>query len=255
MARERNDRSTSRNAGRDRQMRASSHTDEPRGRPGGETRTMERGSTEREGMERADTERGGMERSGMERGGVERGSKRDTSREQEHYRGLQRRPGGRGEGLAALSPFSFMRRFTEDMDRLFDDFGFGRGWLAPSLGEFSPSGLSELGRAVWSPQIEVFRRGDELVVRADLPGIRKEDVHVDVQQDQLVIQGERSWEEEGDREGGFRTERYYGSFHRVVPLPQGVNAEQARATYRDGVLEVTMPAPQERSRGRRLPVE
>ena len=91
------------------------------------------------------------------------------------------------------SPFSFMRRFSEEMDRLFDDFGFGRGWLSPSLGEFSPSGLSELGRA-WMPQVEVFRRGDQLVVRCDLPGLRKEDVHVDVQEGRLVLQGERAWE-------------------------------------------------------------
>jgi HSP20 family protein len=153
------------------------------------------------------------------------------------------------------SPFSFMRRFSEEMDRLFEDFGFGRGWLSPSMGELSPSGFRELGRAAWSPQVEVFRRGDELVVRCDLPGMRKEDVRVDIQEDQLILQGERSWESDQDREGVMRSERHYGSFYRVIPLPEGVRAGDARASYKDGVLEISMPAPEERPRGRRVNID
>ena len=168
------------------------------------------------------------------------------------------RPQGHEASLARqalASPFSFMRRFSEEMDRLFEDFGFGRGWLSPSMGEMSPSGFLELGRAAWTPQVEVFRRGDELVIRCDLPGMRKEDVRVDVQNDQLVIQGQRSWENEDDREGMMRSERRYGSFYRVLPLPEGVRAEDTRASYKDGVLEISVPAPDEQPRGHRVQID
>ena len=156
---------------------------------------------------------------------------------------------------ALSSPFSFMRRFSEEMDRLFEDFGFGRGWMSPAMGEMSPSGFRELGRAAWTPQVEVFRRGDQLVIRCDLPGMRKEDVRVDLQHDQLVIQGQRTWENEEDREGVMRSERHYGSFYRAIPLPEGVRAEDARANYKDGVLEISLPAPEERPRGRRVQID
>ena len=177
----------------------------------------------------------------------------ETTREREPRGTALQRTGGQERALG--SPFSFMRRFSEDMDRLFEDFGLGRGWLSSSLGELSPSGLRELGRAAWSPQVEVFRRNDHLVVRCDLPGLRKEDVHVDVQDGQLILQGERVWENEVDREGVMRSERRYGSFHRVIPLPEGARVEEARASYKDGVLEITLPAPAERPRGHRVPID
>ena len=119
----------------------------------------------------------------------------------------------------------------------------------------TPTAPVGLGRAAWTPQVEVFRRGDELVVRADLPGMRKEDVKVDVQPNQLVLQGQRTWENEEEREGVLRSERRYGSFYRAIPLPEGVRAEEAHASYRDGVLEITMPAPENQPRGRRLQIE
>jgi len=203
-------------------------------------------------------ERGSMHsRGGMDRE-EEQGNTRDRSREKGQLgRSLmmQSQEPGNLARQALSSPFSFMRRFSEEMDRLFEDFGFGRGWMSPSMGGMSPSGFRELGRAAWSPQVEVFRRGDELVVRADLPGMRKEDVRVDIQQDHLVLQGERSWETDQDREGVMRSERHYGSFHRTIPLPEGVRAQDARASYKDGVLEISMPAPQERQRGHRIKID
>ena len=177
----------------------------------------------------------------------------ENIREREPRDTAMQRTGGQERGLS--SPFSFMRRFSEDMDRLFEDFGLGRGWLSSSLGELSASGLRELGRAAWSPQVEVFRRAEHLVVRCDLPGLRKEDVHVAIQDGQLVLQGERVWENEADPEGVMRSERRYGSFHRVIPLPEGARVEEARASYKDGVLEITLPAPAERPRGHRVPID
>jgi len=145
------------------------------------------------------------------------------------------------------SPFSFMRRFGEEMDRIFDDFGFG------GLG-LGPSSFGNLGQGIWSPQIEMFEREGKLVVRADLPGLTKDDVKVDLDDDAITIQGDRRSEHEENREGYYRSERSYGSFYRTIPLPEGVNGEAAKASFRDGVLEIEMEAPQ-RKAGRRLDIE
>lgn len=150
----------------------------------------------------------------------------------------------------AFSPFGLMRRFNDEMDRLFQDFGFGRE---------SPEMLSghEMrmfgGSSGWSPQIEVFERGGELCVRADLPGMRKDDIEVDIADNALVIRGERKDEREEEEEGYYRSERSYGSFFRTIPLPEGVDAESAEASFQNGVLEITMPAP-ERAKRRRLDI-
>jgi HSP20 family protein len=126
------------------------------------------------------------------------------------------------------SPFALMNRFADEMDHLFEDFGFGRGW-------------GEMGPAAWSPQIEAFERGGQFIVRADLPGLTKDDVKVEINDDALTIQGERKQESEEEREGFYRSERSYGSFLRSIPLPEGVKADEAKANFRDGVLEITMP--------------
>jgi HSP20 family protein len=101
----------------------------------------------------------------------------------------------------------------------------------------------------------VIQQGSELIVRADLPGVNPEDVTVDVSEDGLTIAGERREERREERNGVYRMERSYGSFYRVVPLPDGAMTDQANATFKDGVLEIRMPAPPEQvSRGRRLQI-
>ena len=144
------------------------------------------------------------------------------------------------------SPFTLMRRMSEDMDRLFEQFGFGHT-LAPRLSLFdddlwSGRGLTA-GARMWSPQVETFRRGDNLVIRADIPGVKKEDVTLEVENDVLTISGERHEEHEEKQDNYYRSERSYGQFHRAIPLPEGVNTEKCSATFNDGVLEVTLPAP------------
>jgi HSP20 family protein len=109
--------------------------------------------------------------------------------------------------------------------------------------------------ALWAPQIETFQRGDQFVVRADLPGMKKDNVKIEVTDDALTIEGERREEREDDREGYYRSERTYGRFCRVVPLPEGAIPESAKATFNDGVLEVTIQAPpSEVSRRRRVEI-
>ena len=108
---------------------------------------------------------------------------------------------------------------------------------------------------LWTPQIETFQRGNEFVVRADLPGLSKDDVKVDVTDDSITLQGERREEHEEDREGYYRSERTYGSFYRVVPLPEGAISDSAKAQFNNGVLEIVLQAPpKEVSRGRRLDI-
>ena len=164
----------------------------------------------------------------------------------------------RREPLARQTPVDLFERFADEVDRIFEDFGFGRAGLTPRARR---SPLQSLWRGsaaeteTWAPEIEVFHRGNDLVVRADLPGLTKDDVKVDVTDDRIIIQGERKREHEEEREGVYRSERVYGSFYRVIPLPEGAITDQAKATFKDGVLEVTMPAPPEEvRRGRRLEI-
>jgi len=158
------------------------------------------------------------------------------------------------------TPFSMVQRLSEEFDRLLTNFGMPRSTLAPltsSRGLWSSAEMpGRLGvGGEWSPQIDVIERGDNLVVRADLPGLRKEDVNIDVQDDSLTIQGERREEHEDTREGVFLSERSYGRFFRSIPLPEGVNPDDVNAKFSDGVLEITMPRPkQETRRGRRIEI-
>src|SRR3970282_2484793 len=95
----------------------------------------------------------------------------------------------------------------------------------------------------WSPTIEVFEKDNGLVTKVDLPGLKKEDVKVEVTHSRLTISGERKREVEEKKKDVYRSEREYGSFYRAVPLPEGVKLEDVKATFSDGVLEVSIPLP------------
>ena len=126
----------------------------------------------------------------------------------------------------------FFRRFSRDMDRLFGEGGFRPLFLKEGSEEFA-----------WSPDLEFFERKGQFVVRADLPGLTKEDVKLNVENGVLTIQGERKQEVETTDDGWYRSERSYGAFYRTLPLPDGVKTDQINATFRNGVLEVVMPLP------------
>jgi HSP20 family protein len=178
--------------------------------------------------------------------------------------GVSSRRGQSGGMNVAASPFALMQRMSEDMNRLFGQFGLGRPGLAPlpAFGALldddlwgDTSGLARTGQALWSPQVELFERGDQLVVRADLPGVKREDLQVEVQDDALILSGERREEREESRGGVRRTERSYGRFHRTIPLPEGMDPEQCEASFKDGVLEVTLAVPkQDQRQPKRIPV-
>ncbi len=141
----------------------------------------------------------------------------------------------------ATNPFGMMRRFTRDMERLFEDF---EGFRFPSLfnSETSPF-RTEFGEMEWMPQVEVLQNNGQFTVRADLPGLTKDDIKVEMAENMLTISGERKEEKEEKREGFYRSERSYGAFYRQLPLPEGAMTEKAEATFTNGVLEVTIPAP------------
>ncbi len=158
------------------------------------------------------------------------------------------------QGIWPASPFDFIDRMADEMDQMFDRMlgGFGmprRSWLARSpFQPFERQGL-------WSPRLEAFQKGDRFIVRAELPGLKKDDVQVDVSDGAITIRGERREEHEEDREGFYHSEREYGQFYRTIPLPDGAIGDSAQATFKNGVLEITMQAaPAEASRGRRLEI-
>jgi HSP20 family protein len=151
-----------------------------------------------------------------------------------------------------INPFQMMRRFTKDMERLFNDFEDFRfsnffKQLAPFRGE--------LETVEWVPQIEVLQNNGQFMVRAELPGLTKDDVKVEVTDNLLSISGERKEEKEDKSEGFYRSERSYGSFYRQIPLPEGAHTENADATFRNGVLEITMPAPKMETATRKLEIK
>ena len=129
----------------------------------------------------------------------------------------------------AANPFAFMRRVTEELDR-----AFGLRAEVPGLQAFYPK--------MWAPEIEVLERDGRFIVRVDLPGLKKEDVKIDVTHDELTIEGERKLETEEKEEGFYRTERVYGRFYRRIAIPEHVKAENAVAAFKNGVLEIEMPA-------------
>jgi HSP20 family protein len=138
------------------------------------------------------------------------------------------------------NPFSLMKRMTEEMDRVIQEFGLER------------DGGNETG---WSPVIEVTEGNGEYRIRAELPGLSPDDVRIEVANDALIIQGERKVERE-EKDGGVRrTEREYGLFYRSIPLPEGADGEHANAKFRNGMLEVTIPVPQQREQRRSIPIE
>jgi len=186
------------------------------------------------------------------------GSQTMTSQRDQRQGSLQRR---QPQGAWAPSPFDMFDRMTEEMDRAFDrmfrDFmGPRRSWLGRgALRSVQGQGQGQ-SQTLWAPRVEAFQLGDRFIVRAELPGLKKEDVQVDVTGDTLTIQGERREEQQDEREGYYHNEVEYGQFYRLVPLPEGVIADNAQANFKDGVLEISMPAPpSEANRGRRLEIK
>jgi HSP20 family protein len=143
--------------------------------------------------------------------------------------------------ILAISPFSLIGRMQDEMNRVFSQAGSG--------------GLSQPDDIAWVPAIEVAERDGNLIVSAELPGLTDQDVTVEINNDVLIIRGEREVEKEDTSGEIRRTERRYGAFYRAIQLPEGAQADQASAEFRDGVLRITVPVQQAQSSTREIPVQ
>ncbi len=129
-------------------------------------------------------------------------------------------------------PFEGLTRFFDDVDSLIDvnrwfDFGMKR----PSL------------EGLWKPAVDIEEKNGKYILKADLPGVKKEDIHVELHEGYLTLKGERKEEHEEKKAGYYRSERVYGSFERNFRVPEGITEKDIKAKYHDGVLELSMPAP------------
>lgn len=141
-------------------------------------------------------------------------------------------------------PLQVMRRMSEEMDQIVDKFFARPGFIRPQ----PPSA------AAWTPAVDVAQAGDKLVISAELPGVARDDVHVEVKNDRVTIEGERRQQHESTTQQVHRSERSYGHFYRVIALPEGAQPEAASAAMHDGVLEITVPLPDGGRRGRRIDI-
>lgn len=140
-----------------------------------------------------------------------------------------------GMALVPYDPFRQMESLRREMERA---FGFREPLFA---------GLERMG----IPAVDVYETDGEVVASCELPGLeKKDDVHIDINQNILTISGAVQRGNENRTERAYRSERYFGRFERSVPLPARVDAEKARATYRNGILEIRMPkSTQQQTRG------
>jgi HSP20 family protein len=137
-----------------------------------------------------------------------------------------------------MNPFTLMRRMTEEMDRAFGE-----------------QGRATNGGTLWTPAIEVSEKDGNYVVRAELAGLKPEDVKVEIDGDVLVLEGERKFEHEEDKNGVHRTEIRYGQFYRAVPLPEGAKVDQAQAKFNNGVLEIAVPVAAQKPNRKQIQIE
>jgi HSP20 family protein len=193
-----------------------------------------------------------MQQGGGRQMGRDLASRRGGSGQPTILPAMMANPGLMTRALLA-NPFAFAQAMSEEMDRVFSMADRGDVWQ--QVGQ--PGQQSGRGSAAgWSPALEVVQKENELVVCADLPGLKPDDVQIDIEDHVLTISGERREKHEDRREGIFRSERSYGSFTRSIALPEGVDEEQVTANFEHGELEVRIPLPdQQKSRGRRVQIQ
>ena len=131
------------------------------------------------------------------------------------------------------SPFNQLSTLRDEMNRLFDISlpGFG--------------GREDRLLGVWSPALDVFQDKDHVFVKCELPGMKKEDIEISLHENTLTIAGERKQEQEVKEGDGYRSERFFGQFHRSLTLPVPVRTDNVKAQYKEGILTVTLAKAEE----------
>ena len=142
------------------------------------------------------------------------------------------------KAVAPWRPFPEMARWEREMERMFEDF-FDRRWPM----RWWPSRVAEI--SLPAVELDLYEEKGEIVAKAELPGLTKEDIEVKITENVLTIKGEKKKEEEVREKDYYRSERSYGSFMRSVELPREVQAEKIKATFKNGILEVRLPVSEE----------
>lgn len=136
--------------------------------------------------------------------------------------------------LIRWDPFREISTLQERMNRLFSE-----------VARRSPVAEEEMIQGAWIPPVDIFETGDSIVIKAELPGISKEDITLEVKENTLSIKGEKKFEKDVKEESYHRVERSYGAFQRAFALPSTVQQDKVKAKFRDGILEVTLPKAEE----------
>ncbi|MCP4668923.1 MAG: Hsp20/alpha crystallin family protein [Deltaproteobacteria bacterium] len=137
--------------------------------------------------------------------------------------------------LATLTPWRGMTAFHDRVNRLFDDSFFRAGVLD-----------GETGLANWNPVVDIYDKDEAVVIKAELPGMDKKDIAIDIKDGVLTLKGERTHDKEVKEEDYFRKERAFGQFQRAFKLPAEVDPEKVKADFKDGVLKIDIPKPEEK---------
>ncbi|WP_457625710.1 Hsp20/alpha crystallin family protein [Persephonella sp.] len=126
------------------------------------------------------------------------------------------------------NPFRELARIEQELNKVFN--------------ELVPTPKSEVAEiTTWNPRVDIYEKDNKLIIEAEIPGAKKEDVEVKIKDNAVVIRGEVKKEEEEKEKTYYRSERFYGVFERVIPLPVEVKTEEAKATFENGILKIEIP--------------
>jgi len=145
-------------------------------------------------------------------------------------------------GIVRYDPFRDLRTLQEEVNRLFSTN------LTRAFGDDEA-----IGRGAWAPSVDIYENKDQIVLEAELPGMKQEDFDLSIENNVITLRGERRFEKTDESDNYHRVERSYGAFTRSFTLPQTVSAEEAHAEYSNGVLRVTLPK-REETKSRRIEV-
>jgi len=134
--------------------------------------------------------------------------------------------------LEKWEPFRDLMAMQNRMNRLIDET-LSRVWK------------DEAVRGVWSPPVDIFEKGNEVILKVDLPEMTQDEIDIRVEGNTLTIQGERRFIKDASEENYIQVERPYGTFHRTFNLPRMIDQEGIKASYKDGVLQIALPRKQE----------
>ena len=136
--------------------------------------------------------------------------------------------------LVRWNPFGEMTAMQNRINRLFNE----PYWPVGRMGD-------DTGMGMWNPVVDLYEKDDHFVIKAELPGVNKKDIAIDLKDRVLTLSGERSYENEVKEENYYRRERSYGKFQRAFTLPADVDSDKIKAEFNDGLLQIEVPKPEE----------